>query len=132
MLDRVHHIGIAVHDIDSALALYRDKLGCKIGLRRKLPDRKIEVQFLELPGAHLELLAPLSDDSPISRFLEKRGEGMHHITYEVQDIDLALARLKADGVEAIDPEPRVGAEGKRVAFLHPKSMGGVLVELQEA
>lgn len=128
--ERIDHIGIAVFDIDKALELYRDRMGMVPGLRRKVEAQQVEVQFLELPGTKIELLAPLSDDSPISRFLAKRGEGLHHITYAVPDVTRALAQLTAGGIEAIDKVPRPGAEGKAVAFLHPRSTGGVLVELQ--
>jgi methylmalonyl-CoA/ethylmalonyl-CoA epimerase len=127
---QIDHIGIAVFDIDRALELYRDRLGMVAGLRRKVETQKVEVQFLELPGTKIELLAPTADDSPIARFLARRGEGLHHITYAVADVALVLAELAARGIEAIDQEPRPGAEGKDVAFLHPKSTGGVLVELQ--
>jgi methylmalonyl-CoA/ethylmalonyl-CoA epimerase len=130
LLERIDHIGIAVFDIDKALELYRDRMGMVPGLRRKVEAQQVEVQFLELPGTKIELLAPLSDDSPISRFLAKRGEGLHHITYAVPDVARALAQLTAGGIEAIDKVPRPGAEGKAVAFLHPRSTGGVLVELQ--
>jgi methylmalonyl-CoA epimerase len=131
MLERIDHVGIAVRNIDLALKLYRDTLGFKPGLRKRVEHQKVEVQFLELPGTKLELLAPLSDDSPISKFLTQRGEGVHHITYSVADIHAALAELKARGIRAIDAAPRPGAEGKLVAFLHPKTTGGVLIELQQ-
>lgn len=127
---RIDHIGVAVYDIDKAVELYRDRMGMVPGLRRKVYAQRVEVQFLELPGTKIELLAPLSDDSPISKFLAKRGEGLHHITYSVPDVAAALAQLTARGVEAIDQVPRLGAEGKEVAFLHPRSTGGVLIELQ--
>jgi methylmalonyl-CoA/ethylmalonyl-CoA epimerase len=130
LLERIDHIGVAVFDIDKSLELYRDRMGMVPGLRRKVEAQQVEVQFLELPGTKIELLAPLSDDSPISRFLAKRGEGLHHITYAVPDVARALAQLTAGGIEAIDKVPRPGAEGKAVAFLHPRSTGGVLVELQ--
>jgi len=130
LLSRIDHIGIAVFDIEKALELYRDRMGMVPGLRRKVEGQKVEVQFLELPGTKIELLAPLSADSPISKFLARRGEGLHHITYAVPDVARALAELSAQGIEAIDKSPRPGAEGKDVAFLHPRSTGGVLVELQ--
>ena len=129
-LGPIDHIGIAVFDLDSALELYRDRLGMVPGLRRKVEAQNVEVQFLELPGTKIELLAPLSDASPISKFLQRRGEGLHHITYRVPDVARALAECASRGIEAIDQKPRPGAEGKLVAFLHPKSTGGVLVELQ--
>lgn len=131
-LNQIDHIGIAVHNLDEALALYRDKLGMTVGERIHVEHQKVEVVFLELPGTKIELLAPLSEDSPISKFLAKRGEGLHHITYAVDDVGKTLAELQAAGIEAIDKAPRPGAEGKPVAFLHPKSTGGVLIELQQA
>lgn len=131
MLDRIDHIGIAVRNIDNVLRLYRDTLGFKPGLRKRVDHQKVEVQFLELPGTKLELLAPLSDDSPISKFLAQHGEGFHHITYSVADIHAALAELESRGIQAIDAAPHSGAEGKLVAFLHPKTTGGVLIELQQ-
>lgn len=130
-LKQVDHIGIAVHSLDEALKLYRDKLGMNVGERIRVDHQKVEVVFLEIPGTKIELLAPLSDESPISKFLAKRGEGLHHITYAVDDVGKALLELQAAGIEAIDKAPRPGAEGKPVAFLHPKSTGGVLIELQE-
>jgi methylmalonyl-CoA/ethylmalonyl-CoA epimerase len=129
-LGPIDHIGIAVFDIDRALELYRDRLGMVPGLRRRVEAQLVEVQFLELPGTKLELLAPLADDSPIAKFLARRGEGLHHITYRVPDVAAALAECARRGVEVIDREARVGAEGKAVAFLHPRSTGGVLTELQ--
>lgn len=131
LFDRIHHVGIAVASIDAALPLYRDRLNMKPGLRTKLASQGVEVQFLELSGSLLELLAPLSEDSVIARFLSRHGSGMHHLAYEVTDIRDALKQLQNRGFELIDEEPREGAEGKLVAFVHPKTMGGVLVELQE-
>ncbi|MDQ2767291.1 MAG: methylmalonyl-CoA epimerase [Gemmatimonadota bacterium] len=126
---RIAHIGIAVRAIDELLPFYRDLLG--------LDDHPLE----DSDGAHIagfaagdslvELLEPDTADSPISRFIDRRGPGIHHICFAVQDLDDALARCRSKGIELIDDTPRVGAEGKRIAFLHPKSTGGVLIELTE-
>lgn len=132
MFTRVHHVGVAVKQLDEAIAQYEGSFGMSRGLRVKLPDRGVEVQFMHLPGSAVELLAPVGDDSPVARFLAQRGPGMHHLCYEVEDIDLALASLVEQGLEAIDRVSRPGAEGKRVAFIQPRSALGVLIELQEA
>jgi len=132
LFKRIHHVGVAVERLDEAVALYESAFGMTRGLRAALPERGVEVQFLHLPGSTVELLAPLGDDSPVARFLARRGPGMHHLCYEVDNIEEALSRLTASGVEPIDPVPRPGAEGKLVAFLQPKSTAGVLIELQQA
>ncbi|MBA2683133.1 MAG: methylmalonyl-CoA epimerase [Gemmatimonadaceae bacterium] len=126
---RIAHIGIAVRAIDEMLPFYRDLLG--------LDEHPLD----DSDGAHIaglaagpqlvELLEPLSPDSPISKFLEKRGPGIHHICFAVSDLDATLARCRAKGVRLIDDTPRMGAEGKRIAFLHPATTGGVLIELTE-
>ncbi len=126
---RIAHIGIAVRAIDEMLPFYRDLLG--------LDERPLEnsdgarIAGLSAGSLLVELLAPLSPDSPISKFLEKRGPGIHHICFVVADLDAALARCREKGVRLIDESPRMGAEGKRIAFLHPGSTGGVLIELTE-
>lgn len=132
MFERIHHIGVAVERLDQATAQYETQLGMSRGLKVSLPERGVEVQFMHLPGSAVELLAPLGDDSPVARFLSKRGPGLHHLCYEVQDIRAAMATLVAQGVEMIDSVPRTGAEGKLVAFTQPRSTGGVLIELQQA
>ena len=119
-------------DLEEAARLYETSLGMSRGLHRVLPERGVEVQFMHLPGSTIELLAPVGENSTVARFLERRGAGLHHLSYEVQDIEGTLAALAARGVELIDASPRPGAEGKRVAFLHPRSAGGVLIEIQEA
>jgi len=121
-----------VPDLEEAARLYETSLGMSRGLHRVLPERGVEVQFMHLPGSTIELLAPVGENSTVARFLERRGAGLHHLSYEVQDIEGTLAALAARGVELIDASPRPGAEGKRVAFLHPRSAGGVLIEIQEA
>jgi len=128
----VDHVGIAVHDIDAAAARYRELLGARVIHREAVPGQRVEVAFLEMPGAtRLELIAPLGDDSPVARFLAKRGEGMHHICVLVDDIEATLARLGEEEVPLVDATSRSGAEGARIAFLHPAALGGVLLELKQ-
>ena len=128
----VDHVGIAVHDLDRACDQYRALLGAEVAGREVVAAQGVEVVFLELPGdTRLELITPIDEDSPIARFLEKRGEGMHHICILVGDIDAALAALAGEEVPLVDTTPRVGAEGARIAFLHPSALGGVLLELKE-
>jgi methylmalonyl-CoA epimerase len=122
---------MAVKDIDQHLRLYRDIMGMKVGERVKVPDQGVEVVFLESGETHIELLQPLTDDANINKFLEKRGEGQHHICLEVDDIEKELQKLSDAGVQLIDKKPRKGACGEMVAFLHPKSTGGVLIELEQ-
>ena len=129
---RIHHVGVAVEDLSDAITLYQSNFGMSPGLRVSLPERGVEVQFFHLAGSTVELLAPLGNDSPVARFLAKRGPGMHHLCYEVDNITSALAELAALGMELIDAKPRPGAEGKLVAFVQPRSTGGVLIELQQA
>ncbi|NIP41273.1 MAG: methylmalonyl-CoA epimerase [candidate division Zixibacteria bacterium] len=131
MIEKIAHIGIAVKDIDKHLKLYRDILGMKIGERVKVPDQGVEVVFLETGDTRIELLQPLNEDANINKFLEKRGEGQHHICLEVDDIEAELKNLEENGIQLIDKKPRKGACGEMVAFLHPKSTGGVLIELEQ-
>jgi methylmalonyl-CoA epimerase len=131
-LKRIHHVGVAVPDLEAAAVQQETVFGMSRGLRRALPDRGVEVQFMHLPGCAIELLAPLGDESPVARFLARRGPGLHHLCYEVEDIHAAIAALVDRGVEMIDQAPRPGAEGKLVAFAQPRSTGGVLIELQQA
>ena len=127
---KLDHIGIAVHDIQEALQVYQAALGLQLQEIVEVPDQKVEVAFLPVGETNLELVQPTADDTGIARFLESRGEGIHHICLEVDDIEAALERLKAHGVLLIDKAPRQGAHG-RVAFVHPKGMHGVLLELVE-
>ena len=126
---RIAHIGIAVRDLDAILPFYRDILG--------LPEIPLDdtdgarIAGLAAGESLVELLAPAQDQSPIARFLDKRGPGIHHICFNVDDLDAALARCRAAGLRLIDDRPRIGAEGKRIAFLHPSATGGVLIELSE-
>jgi methylmalonyl-CoA/ethylmalonyl-CoA epimerase len=128
----IHHLGIAVADADSAAERYRRMFGAEVDHEDEVTDQGVRAVALRLgDGPLVELLAPLGEDTPVGRFLAKRGEGMHHVAYRVQDIQSWLDRLAGDGVELIDTEPRVGLFGLQVAFIHPESALGVLVELVE-
>lgn len=126
---KINHLGIATNGIENALRFWEDALGLENVHTEVVEDQKVRVAMLPIGESRVELLEPTSNDSPISKFLEKRGGGIHHIAVEVQDIRASLARLKAQGMQLIDEEPRIGAEGCLVAFVHPKSSGGVLLEL---
>lgn len=125
------HIGIAVSDLAAALAFYRDALGLEIEASEEVPAQRVRAHFLQVGASTLELLEATAADSPIARYLGKRGPGLHHITLRVDDIAGVLAELKARGVRLIDEQPRPGAEGALVAFVHPASTHGVLVELKQ-
>ncbi len=133
MLGRLNHVAIAVPDLAAASALYRDTLGAKVGAPQDEPDHGVTVVFIELPNTKVELLHPLGEASPIAGFLEKNpAGGIHHICYEVADIRAARDRLKAAGARVLgDGEPKIGAHGKPVLFLHPKDFTGTLVELEQ-
>ena len=126
------HIGIAVRDLDEALAFYRDALGLEIAPPEEVASQKVRAHFIPVGEASLELLEATAPDSPIARYVEKRGPGIHHLTLRVDDIHAALARLKDKGIRLIDESPRPGAEGALIAFVHPASTHGVLVELKQA
>jgi methylmalonyl-CoA/ethylmalonyl-CoA epimerase len=125
------HIGIAVKDLGAALAFYRDALGLEIEPPEDVAAQRVRAHFIPVGESSLELLEATASDSPIARYLEKRGPGIHHLTLRVDDIHAALARLKEKGVKLIDDSPRPGAEGALVAFIHPSSTHGVLVELTQ-
>ena len=126
------HIGIAVSNLDEALAFYRDALGLDIEAPEDVASQKVRAHFIDAGGAALELLEATDPSSPIAKYLQKHGPGLHHITLRVDDIVAALAQLKARGVRLIDETPRPGAHGSLVAFIHPSSAHGVLVELKQA
>jgi methylmalonyl-CoA epimerase len=132
MKAKLDHIGIAVANLDEALAFYRDALGLEIEAPEEVPSQRVRAHFIPAGEAALELLEATADDSPIARYVSKRGPGLHHITLCVDDIAAALAQLKARGVRLIDETPRPGAHGSLVAFIHPASAHGVLVELKQA
>jgi methylmalonyl-CoA epimerase len=127
---KIDHVGIVVRDIQAALEVYETALGLSLREIAEVPDQQVRVAFLPLGESNVELVQPTDDDTGIARFLEKRGEGIHHLCIEVPDIEAALAQLEAHGVPLIDPVPRQGAHG-RVAFVHPKGAHGVLLELVE-
>ena len=129
-MEKIEHIGIAVRSIDEATKFYRDLLGLKISEKIEVPKRKIRIAFVQLSETELELLESMEQGSIIDKFIQKKGEGIHHICLEVEDFDKALAELKNKKAEFVD-EPRMGAEGKRIVFLHPKNAFGVLIELKE-
>jgi methylmalonyl-CoA/ethylmalonyl-CoA epimerase len=132
VFDRIDHIGVAVADLDAALALHERTYGMPAVHRETVIEQGVEAVLLDVGENHVELLRPLADDTPVGRFLAKRGPGLHHVAYQVADIDAALARLRDAGVRLIDERPRIGIRGSRVAFLHPGASGGVLTELVEA
>jgi methylmalonyl-CoA epimerase len=125
------HIGIAVASIQDALAFYRDALGLEVEAPEEVTSQRVKAHFMRVGESALELLEATSEDSPIARYVQKRGPGLHHITLRVDDIGSALAQLKARGVRLIDESPRPGAHGSLVAFIHPSSAHGVLVELKQ-
>ncbi|ABF63370.1 methylmalonyl-CoA epimerase [Ruegeria sp. TM1040] len=133
MIGRLNHVAIAVPDLEAAMAQYRDTLGANVGAPQDEPDHGVTVVFIELPNTKIELLYPLGEGSPIQGFLEKNpAGGIHHICYEVDDILAARDRLKAQGARVLGTgEPKIGAHGKPVLFLHPKDFNGCLVELEE-
>jgi methylmalonyl-CoA/ethylmalonyl-CoA epimerase len=133
VLGRLNHVAIAVKSLEAASAVYRDMLGATLSVPQALPEHGVTVVFVELPNTKIELLEPLGADSPIAKFLEKNADGgIHHICYEVDDIIAARDRLKGEGARVLGSgEPRTGAHGKPVLFLHPKDFCGTLVELEQ-
>ena len=132
MKAKIDHIGIAVADAAASLAFFRDTLGLEVEAPEEVPSQRVRVTFLPAGGASLELLEPTTEESPVARYLAKRGPGLHHVAFRVDDIRAALAQLKGRGVRLIDEVPRPGAHGSLVAFIHPSSTHGVLVELKQA
>jgi methylmalonyl-CoA epimerase len=128
---QLHHVGIAVADLDQSIDLYRSSFGAELIHRATNETDGLEAAFLKVGDAELELMAPLREDSPVGRFVARRGPGMHHVAFGVADIEKALADARAEGLELIDAEPRMGMHGSRIAFVHPKSVGGVLTEFVE-
>ena len=132
MFGRIDHIGVAVEDLDAAIELYAQKFGMPDVHRETVEAFGVEAVLLDVGESHVELLKPVSADSAVGRFLAKNGPGLHHVAYGTDDIDATLAQVREAGLQLIDQEPRTGIRGSRVAFLHPKSTGGVLTELVEA
>jgi methylmalonyl-CoA/ethylmalonyl-CoA epimerase len=128
---KIDHVGVAVKDADAALKLFEGILGLKVQGSETVPEQKVRTLFLPVGETEVELLEATAPDSPIARFLEKRGEGVQHIAFRVENIEEALTELEAKGVTLIDRKPRMGAGGKKIAFLHPRDTLGVLVELSE-
>jgi methylmalonyl-CoA/ethylmalonyl-CoA epimerase len=131
MLGAIDHTGVAVADIDQALPFYTEVLGLVLVHRETIDQQGVEAALLDIGDGHVELIAPLGPDTGVAKFLERRGPGLHHVAYRVDDIDAALASLSAAGVRLIDERPRTGIRGSRVAFLHPSATGGVLTEIVE-
>jgi methylmalonyl-CoA/ethylmalonyl-CoA epimerase len=129
---RIDHIGVAVEDLDEAVSLYSERLGMPVQHRETVEEQGVEAVLIGIGESHVELLRPLSAESAVARFLERNGPGLHHVAYATDDIASTLDALRAAGLRLIDERPRAGIRGSRVAFVHPKSTGGVLTELVEA
>lgn len=129
MLTKINHIGIAVKSLDDALPFYRDNLGMAFLGTEEVAEQRVMVAMLQIGESKIELLEPTSEESPVAKFIEKNGPGIHHLAYQVENIEAAIAKLLADGARMIDEKPRNGAHGTRIAFVHPKSSNGVLTEL---
>ena len=129
MFNRVDHIGVAVEDIDASLELYERDYGMTLVHREVVEEQGVEAVLLDVGENHIELLAALGPDTPVGRFIAKKGPGMHHVAYQVDDIEATLAALKEAGLRLIDEKPRTGIRNSRVAFLHPKTAGGLLTEI---
>jgi methylmalonyl-CoA/ethylmalonyl-CoA epimerase len=131
MFGRIDHIGVAVDDIEAALELYGAGFGMPVAHRETVEDQGVEAVLLDVGEGHVELLRPLGPETAVGKFIERKGPGLHHVAYAVDDIDATLERLVEEGLELIDSEARVGIRESRVAFLHPRSTGGVLTEIVE-
>jgi methylmalonyl-CoA/ethylmalonyl-CoA epimerase len=129
MLEAIDHVGVAVEDIDAVLALYRDTLGMPLVHRETVSDQGVDAALLDVGDGHIELLQPLGPDTSVGKFIARRGAGLHHVAYRVEDVEDTLSKLAAAGLRLIDERPRAGIRGSRVAFLHPSSTGGVLTEI---
>lgn len=127
----IHHVAVVVDDMEKSLAFWHAALGIELHELRDVPAEKSQVAFLPLPGAEVELVMPTTDDSGLAKYLDKRGPGMHHLCLEVDDIEAMLAQLKNKGIRLINEQPRTAVDGKKYAFIHPESTGGVLVELYQ-
>lgn len=129
MLNRIDHIGVAVEDIDAALELYEKALGMPVVHRETVEEQGVEAVLLDVGDGHVELLKPLAPDTPVGKFIARKGPGLHHVAYAVGDIEATLDQLREQGLALIDETPRTGIRNSRVAFLHPKSTGAVLTEI---
>ena len=132
-IKKISHLGIAVESIDDQIGFFKDVLELETGGVEIVEDQKVKVAFLKVGETRIELLEPIADDSPVKKFLDKRGgrTTIHHVAYEVDDVDTALEEVKEKGIRVIDEEPRIGAGGTRIAFIHPKASSGILTELCE-
>jgi methylmalonyl-CoA/ethylmalonyl-CoA epimerase len=131
VFERIDHVGVAVSDLDAAIALYEDSFGMPLAHRETVESQGVEAVLLDVGDGHVELLRPLGPDTVVGKFIERRGEGLHHVAYAVEDIDATLDDLRSSGIELIDEEARIGIRGSRVAFLHPRATGSVLTEIVE-
>lgn len=131
LFGRIDHVGVAVSDLDDALELYGRRFAMREQHRETVTEQGVEAVLLEVGDGHVELLRPLTAETAVGRFIARNGPGLHHVAYQTDDIDAALARVRDSGLELIDTEPRTGIRGSRVAFIHPRSTGGVLTELVE-
>jgi methylmalonyl-CoA/ethylmalonyl-CoA epimerase len=131
MFDQIDHVGVAVTDLEGPLQVFGELFGMPLVHREVVEEQGVEAALLDIGVSHVELLLPLGEDTPVGRFVAKRGAGLHHVAFRVSDIDAELERLRAEGVQLIDEQPRVGIRGSRVAFLHPAASAGVLTELVE-
>ena len=131
MFGRIDHIGVAVNDLDAAIELHTSAYGMELVHREVVESQGVEAVLLDVGENHVELLSPLSADTPVGKFLARRGPGLHHVAYQVEDIDAALDAMRKQGLRLIDEQPRTGIRASRVAFLHPSASGGVLTELVE-
>ncbi len=128
----IHHVGIVVTDLEAAIELWRDELSLSFKGIKDVPEQKVRMAMFEIGSTRIELITPTSADSPIAKFLSERGEGLHHIALRTENCQEALEELRMRGIALVDEEPRVGAEGSRIGFVHPKSLRGVLLELVES
>lgn len=131
MFEKIDHIGIAVSDLEKSINFYRDKMGLEFKGTEIVDEQKVKVAFFPVGESKIELLEPTDPNGPVGKYIEKKGEGVHHLSFRVSNIEAKLEQLKEQGVALIDETPRYGAGGAKIAFLHPKSTGGVLVELCE-
>jgi len=131
VFSRIDHIGVAVQELEPALELYRDHFQMRVAHREVVEEQGVEAVLLDVGENHVELLAPLGADTPVGKFLARSGPGLHHVAYQVQDIDATLGALKHAGLQMIDEQPRTGIRGSRVAFMHPRASAGVLTEIVE-
>lgn len=131
MIEKIDHIGVATHNLEEVRKIFQDVLGLKPVFEEVVPDQKVKVLGFQIGESTIEFLEPVSEDSPISKFLEKRGPGLHHLAVKVDNVEKTLEAFKNKQLKLIDEKPRTGAEGKLIAFVHPKSTGGILLELSQ-